>query len=237
MHKQAPLRIEVSEDYAKVEFDNNGIKTERISDLPALLDIFRAVDSSYISPILPFNCRRHIKKGSNVFVLTYHEEALIKEFKYYEQKVQIPVPRALLLTKLRDKGNGKFQFLNASFFALKDPYLNNDELDLYFWPFPNQYHAFNGDICWGSDPTILQFKQECDLFNMSAVYSIFFNAKGNDDYGWNIDSPVADLLGTRMPFDLKNQDKFPYAKLKPTGKKLSALIKLLTSMAPQAANI
>lgn len=224
----SPIHIEVSEDYAKIRFNHNGIITERVGDLNSILDVFKSVDSVDISDIFPPNTRRCIKVGNTVYLFMYYEEGVISDFKYYDQKIKIPVPKTLFMPTLSETGDGRYKFIHCSFFPLKETYLNSDSLQLHYWPFPNQSPEYRGRICWGNDPTIDLFRRGCSLFDMQAIFPLFFAARANDDYGWNINrtGETESERADRMPATLKNKDVFPYDNLKPIqGKTIAALIK------------
>lgn len=224
MQKNKPISIELTEDFAKVVFDNNGLKSERICDLASLINILSSIDNIIALPILPFNCRRYIKKGSTVFLFLYYEEGVIQDFQYHKQKYKIPTPKTLVMLSLNDLGTGKYQLIATTFYALKDTYLNSDEISLYYWPFPNQSPSIRGTVCWGTDPSISQFKNSCDLFNMGSIYRIYFSANANDDYGWTFEH-----LETKMPDYIQNKDVFPYEKLRPVNKTIKDTIKDIMS--------
>ncbi len=226
--KQSPVKIELTEDYAKIEYSNNGVKMERIGDITQLMDVFKAIDTTIVLPILPNNCRGFIKKGNTVYLFLYYEEAVIDDFQYHDKKVKIPVPRTLLMITLNDLSNGRYSLRGSTFFPIVEPYLNSNDIDLYFWPFPNQSPTFRGEICWGNDPSIKMFRDGCDMFNVGSIYRLYFSARANDDYGWNC-KDAGSSHGTPMPDFFRNQEKFPYEKLKTTGFKLKALIKDLIS--------
>ncbi len=222
--KKKSIRLEIAEDWVKIEYENEGVKTERIGDINTLTDVFKSIETSIILPILPNNCRRLIKKGNQLFVFSYYEEGIIKDFKYFEEVLDIPVPKTIILNVVQDLGAEKYRLLDTTFFPIKDTYLNNDNIQLYYWPFPNQSPEFKGRVCWGNDPNIVSFRRSCDLFNLSSIYHLFFAAKGNDDYGW--------AFGTKehkMPDYLRGAKEFPYHKLKETGHTMKSLINLLTT--------
>lgn len=223
-NRNPPLKIELTEDYTKVEYELNGLKTERIGDLSSLLDIFKSVDTSIVLPILPIGTRRFVKKGPTVNVITYHEEAIIENFQYYEDKIKIPAPKTLMLNQATELGDGKYRLVHTTFFPIKATYLNSDDIELFYWPFPNQEGIFKGTVCWGSDPNIAILRKSCDLFNLGSCYHIYFNAKANDDYKWNFDSPELS-----MPSYIRGQEKFPYERLKHTGKTMKDLMKMITT--------
>lgn len=240
MHKDSPMTIYLHEDYVKIVENKNGIKTEKVGDLGSFLSVLRSVDTSFATPILPMNCRGLYKNGSTVYVLMYFEKTIIEGFKYHNNTYKIPVPRTLVLCTLNDKGNNKYSFVTSTFFPIKEPYLNSQDIDLYFWPFPNQYAGWRGDICWGTEPAIQTFKRDCELFNMGSIYQIYFAANANDDYGWQLQGERA----LSMPAWLSTATDFPNDKLRPHGRKLHDLIKEITTpqitagqpSAPAAAN-
>lgn len=203
------LNIEIREDYAKISFDSNGITTEKITDLNSVLDVFKSIDSVFMLPILPNNCRRIFKKGSTVHLVFYYEEGIIEQFKYKTEVLTIPVPKTLLLVKCTEVSQNVYKFINSTFYAVKDTYLNSDDIDLFWWPFPNQSHYTQGTVCWGNDKSIGLFRKQCSLFNLGSIYSLFFNTVSNDDYGWN-------FIGrsSSMPDFLRGAVDFPYGELR-----------------------
>lgn len=220
--KKNPLKFEITEDYARVEYIENGVKTERVGDVTALLDVFKSMTTSYVSPILPMNCRRFIKNGNNVYVFMYYEEGIIKDFGYHNERVKIPFPKTIVMCHLTELGENKYRFVDSTFFPVKETYLNSDDIKLYFWPFPNQSTEFKGRTCWGNEPAIVSLRRNCELFNMSSIFHIYFQANANDDYGWRFRQ-----VEHRMPDYIRDQEVFPYEKLNDTGQTMKSLMQLL----------
>lgn len=216
-----PIHIELFEDYAKIFQNLGGLRNEKIVSIDTLTGVFKSLDQTINLPLLPLNCRKYLKKGQTVYMFLEYPEAVIDTFKHHRRAMKnLTIPRCLLCVRMTDHGNDQFSLQSTSFFALKEPMLNNEDVELYWWPFCHQYHAYMGDICWGTNKAIPDMKKSMTLFAASGIHNMFFSSDFTDDYGWNFNpssSGIPDFYQAGKPF--------PYDKLKPHDLTLKKVIK------------
>lgn len=226
---EAPIDIQLYEDHARISQDINGMKSEKIVSIDTIVNVFKSLDTTINIPLLPLNCRKMIKKGQTVYVFMEYPEAVLKEFKYKAKKIKdLTVPKCMVVCTLNDLGNENYAFRSATFFAIKESILNNEDTELFWWPFSHQSHNYMGAVCWGTNPVIPTLSKSCSLFAMSSIYQMYFSSEFLDDYGFNFsDSSAGNATWAPMPEYYKGDTPFPYDKLKPYELTMKKLIKKL----------
>jgi len=169
----------------------DGTYTNRVVKFEDFAKVFTVDNQEIDLPLFPKGLRKYRVFGDRTVVAIEYPSCIVAQTSWRGDDVysNIPVPKSVWFTLLKNNPDGTYTILKSHLFALDFMGLINEDSTFYKWPFPNHSLTYSPGICWGNDRNFERMKASCGLTDLHSLFSMYFSAEFNNDLSYHIQNP------------------------------------------------